>query len=88
MQKNNIIMIKNNYKSTSVATLALVSRPMQRLAKVWAKSEPRSHISCSWECKRVWGNEPSYSQVSSHFGSWSPNGLSNCQKVIAGVKTH
>jgi hypothetical protein len=23
-----------------------------------------------------------------HFGSWSPNGLSNFQKVITGVKTH
>jgi hypothetical protein len=27
-----------------------------------------SHISCSRECKRVWGNEPSHS----HFGNWSP----------------
>jgi len=26
---------------------------------------------------RVWGNEPSHSQVSSHFGSLSPSGLLN-----------
>jgi len=26
--------------------------------------------------------------VNSHFGSWSPNVLSNLQKVISGVKTH
>jgi len=71
-----------------VATLALGLRPKQGPTKVWTKSEPRSHISCSWECKRVWGNEPPHSQMSSHFGSWSPNGLPNLQRVIAGVKTH
>jgi hypothetical protein len=37
------------------------------------------------ECER---NEPSHSQMNSHFGSWSPNGLSNFQKAIARVKTH
>jgi hypothetical protein len=42
----------------------------------------------AWECKRVWGNEPSHSQMNSHFGSWSPNGLSNLQRVIAGVKIY
>jgi len=36
-----------------VTTLALGSRPKQGLAKVWGKSEPESHISCSWECKKV-----------------------------------
>jgi hypothetical protein len=34
--------------------------------------KPMSHISCSRECTRVWGNEPSHSQVNFHFGSWSP----------------
>jgi hypothetical protein len=38
---------------SNVATLALGSRPRQRLAKVWAKGEFESHISCSQECKRV-----------------------------------
>jgi hypothetical protein len=71
-----------------VATLALGSRPRQGFAKVWAKNEPGSHISCSWECKRVWGNEPPHSQVSSHLGSWSPKGLSNLQRAIARVKTN
>ncbi len=27
--------------------------------------------------RKVWRNEPSHSQVSSHFGSWSLDGLSN-----------
>jgi hypothetical protein len=26
--------------------------------------------------------------MNSHFGSWSPDGLSNLQRAIAGVKTH
>jgi hypothetical protein len=44
-----------------------------------------SHISCSWECGRLQGNEPPHSQVSSHFRSWSPNGLPNLQRVILWV---
>jgi len=64
----------------NVTTQALGSRPRQGLAKVWAKYEARSHMSCSRECKKVRGNEPSHSQVSSHFGSWSPSGLLNFQK--------
>jgi len=43
-----------------VPTLALGSRPRQGLTKVRAKNEPRSHISCSRECKRVQGNEPKW----------------------------
>ncbi len=47
-----------------------------------------SHISCSWECKKVRKNEPTHSQVGSHFGSWNPNGFPNFQKMISGVKIH
>ncbi len=36
----------------------------------------------------MWGNEPSHSQVSSHFRSWSHDGLSNLQRTIAGIKTN
>jgi len=36
------------------------------------------------ECE---GMKP-HSQVSSHFGSWSPSGLPNFQKTITRVKTH
>jgi hypothetical protein len=31
----------------------ILSQPRQRLAKVWAKSEPNNHISCFQECKRM-----------------------------------
>jgi len=55
---------------------------------VRAKSEPKSQISCSWECKRVGGNEPPHSEMNSHFGSWNPNGVPNLQRVIIGAKTH
>ncbi len=48
----------------------------------------RSHISCSWECRKVWGNKPPHSQVSSHFGNLSLDRLSNLQIAIEGVKTH
>ncbi len=34
----------------------------------------------------MWGNDPTHSQMDSHFGSWTPNGLSNLQKSIWKVK--
>jgi hypothetical protein len=40
------------------------------------------------EWRKVWGNEPSHSQGSFHFGSWSPSGLLNIQRTIEGVKTN
>jgi len=32
-------------------------------------------------------NEPSHSQKSFHFGSWSPGGLPNVQRATTRVKT-
>jgi hypothetical protein len=69
-----------------VVTLALGSRPRQRLAKVWAKCEGQeSHFMLPkmWENVREW---TPHSQVSSHFGSWSLDGFPNLHKVITGVK--
>jgi hypothetical protein len=59
-----------------VATLALGSRLRQRLARAWAKKNVR-------ECE----DEDSHSQMSSHFGSWGPGGLSNLLRAITEVKT-
>jgi hypothetical protein len=67
---------ENRWYKFYVATLTLGLQPRQGLAKVRAKSVG--------ECE----NGHSHSQVNSHFGSWSPGGLSNLQRVIARVKTH
>jgi len=45
------------------------------IAKVRAKRKPKSHITYSRECKKVWGSEHSHSQGNSHFERWSPGGL-------------
>ncbi len=75
---NNITMKLVNPPRRFVKTLALGLRPRQGFARLRAKGEAReSH-----------GNEPSHSQVNSHFGSWSPNGVPNLQRAISGVKTH
>jgi hypothetical protein len=74
----NIININEVHHSTNfeahlskiVATLALGSRPKQRVARLRAKRETREHFTCSRECKEC--DEPSHSQVNSHVGSWSP----------------
>jgi len=68
------------HRTLNVATLALGSQPRQGLTRLWTKRESR-------EWKKVWGNEPSHSQGSFHFGSWSLGGLPNVQRVIAGAKT-
>jgi len=60
---------KMNLTYSNVGTLTLGSRPRHGLVKVRVKNMPRSHISCSRECKRVWKNEPTHSQMNSHFGS-------------------
>jgi hypothetical protein len=69
----------------------LGSRPRQGFVKVRAKSEAReSHFMLLgvWECERVWRNEPPHSQVSSHFGSWTPNRLLNLERAIARGQPH
>jgi hypothetical protein len=47
------------------------------------RGKPKSHISCSWKCRRVWKNEPSHSQVSPTLGigvRWtSKSSKSNCK---------
>jgi hypothetical protein len=69
--------------SLIVAILALGSRPKQKeLARLRAKRKLESHIACSPECKKVWGNESTHSQGSSHFGRWSLGGLLNIQRAI------
>jgi hypothetical protein len=87
-----LLLCQSHFKSyvwaKCVATLTLGLWLKQGLAKVRAKTEPENHISCSQECKKMWGNEPSHIQMNSHFGSWSPNGLLNFQRAIARVKTH
>jgi hypothetical protein len=52
------------------------------------RGKPGSHISCSRECRKMWRDEHSHSQMNSHFGTWSPNGLPNHQWAIVGVKNH
>jgi hypothetical protein len=71
-----------------VTTLALGSRSKLGVVRLRAKKKTReSHLMLPG-VQRVWGNEPSHSQVNSHVGSWSPNGLLNFQNAIARVKTH
>jgi hypothetical protein len=57
--------------------------PKARVAtmNLWTKAYEQDWIYLEW-------NEPSHSQMNCHFGSWSPNGLPNLQRVIVGVKTH
>jgi hypothetical protein len=48
----------------------------------------------SWECnpritfapQGMWRNEPTHSQVDSHFGSWNFYGVPNLQRSISGSK--
>jgi hypothetical protein len=61
-----IYLLFNSLMSTIfnyiVPTLPLGSRPRQGFARLWAKKEAKSHTTYSWECERVWGNEPSHPQ--------------------------
>ncbi len=75
-KKNPIIRI--------VTTLALGSWLRHGLQGCGPRGKPMNHISCSRECKKVWGNEPSHFQVNFHLGSWNPkwtskSSESNCK---------
>ncbi len=67
-----------------VMILALGSQPWQGHENLQVESatwESHSH-SHSQECERMRENEPTHSQVDSHFGSWNPYGVSNIQRTI------
>jgi hypothetical protein len=89
MQQNTTFQCLNNSlefnvvcNTCYVATLALGLWPRQGCGP---REEAReSHLMLP----RVWRNEHSHSQVSSHFGSWSAGGLPKFQRAIARVKTH
>jgi len=57
----------------------LGSRPKQRLVRLRAKKKPRSEKKCE-------GMNPHTPKRASTLGIWSPNGLSNFKREIAGVK--
>jgi len=63
-----------------VATLALGSRPKQGFARLWAKRKPRSEGKCE-------GMNPHTPKKAFTLGVWSPGGLLNLQRKLAGVKT-
>ncbi len=58
--------------TNSVATLALGSRPRQGGCKVAGQVGDPGALHMLPGVQRMWGNEPSHSQVNSHVGSWSP----------------
>jgi hypothetical protein len=68
------VMIKRKVENQigNVATVALGLRPRQGVAKVRVKKETRKSHHILLGMQRVWGHEPSHSQVNSHVGSWSP----------------
>jgi hypothetical protein len=54
-----------------VATLTLGSQPRQGIARLCAKRKTHESHHMLPGVQRVWGNEPSHSQVNSNVGSWS-----------------
>jgi hypothetical protein len=55
-----------------VATIALGSRPRQGGCKVAGQVGDPGALHMLPGVQRMWGNEPSHSQVNSHVESWSP----------------
>jgi hypothetical protein len=60
-----------NYYTIGVATLALGLRSRQGVVRLQAKRKTRESHHMLPGVQKVWGNEPSHSQVNSHVGSWS-----------------
>jgi len=77
---NELEFTKKTCQNKYVATLALSSRPRQGLARLRAKRKPKNEGKCE-------GMNPHTPKGASTLGVWSPDGLLNFQRVIAGVKT-
>ncbi len=54
-----------------VVTLALGSRPRQAGCKVAGQEGGQESPHMLLGMQRMWGNEPSHSQMNSHYGNWS-----------------
>ncbi len=71
-----LFVVYISFETTSlchhVATLALGSRPRQGGCKVAGQVGNPWALHMFPRVQRMWGNEPSHSQVNSHVGSWSP----------------
>jgi hypothetical protein len=52
------------------------------------KKGPRSHFTCSRECKKFEGMNPHTPKGTSMLGVGVPKGLPNCKSAIARVVTH
>ncbi len=55
-----------------VTTLALGSQPRQGVARLQAKRKTQKSHHMLLKVQRMWGNEPSHSQVNSNVRNWSP----------------
>jgi hypothetical protein len=55
-----------------VTTLTLGLRPRQGVGRWRAKRKAQESLRMPMGVQRVWGHEPSHSQINSHVGSWSP----------------
>ncbi len=64
-------IIKFGYLFFFVVTLTLGLRPRQGVARVWVKKKTQESHHILPGVQRVWGHEPSHSQVNSHVGSWN-----------------
>jgi hypothetical protein len=63
-----------------VATLTLGSQPKQGVARLWAKRKIRESHHMLPKVQKVWGNEPSHSQVNSNCRSWNPKWILKSSK--------
>jgi hypothetical protein len=72
MKNMDLWMFVANFSILFVATLTLGLGLRQGVARLRAKRRTRESHHMLPGVQRVWGNEPSHSQVKSHVGSWSP----------------
>jgi hypothetical protein len=67
-----LVQKSSNDCSFIITTLALGSQPKQRVARLQAKRKTQESHHKLPKVQKVWGHEPSHSQVNSHVGNWSP----------------
>lgn len=78
----NLLLLWNCHDFSPIMCL----RSRQAHGKVWAGSVTWKSHTHSQECERMWGKEPTRSQVDSHFGGWIPMNFQTFREKFEGSK--
>jgi hypothetical protein len=81
--KNGLLYLKHRVHYCRDLNLGFATK-----AKAWKGVSREWNPGVTFALSTMWGNEPTHSQLNSHFESWNPYRVPNFQRSISKVKIH